>query len=344
MKKKIVGITMILLVLLMLGACERGQKEGSYQLYYLNIDGTRLEQSFCDPEGENQADIAKDLLRRLGEDPEESDLRRSIPDSVEVKDVIFSGYSLTVDFGSGLYSMGPADAVLLRAAVVKTLVQIKGVSYVSFMVEGEPYKDKNGNLVGSMNADSFVENPGEQINSSVETTLTLYFASEDGTSLVPETREVHYSSNISLEKLVIEKLTSGPKTAGLLSTIPTGTKLITLTVVDGVCYVNLDDTFRNQNEEISEQVVLYSIVDSLTNLESVDKVQISINGDTSGKCRYNYDLSVMYERDDSIIVDHVPESETEAETETGTESGEVPEPATETESEPEGETGTDAEP
>jgi germination protein M len=244
---------------------------------------------------------------------------------VAVNDVIFSGYSLTVDFGAGLYSMGAADAVLLRAAVVKTLVQIKGVSYVSFMVEGEPYKDKSGNLIGSMNADSFVENPGEQINSSVETTLTLYFASEDGTKLVPETREVHYSSNISLEKLVIEKLTSGPKTVGLLATIPTGTKLITLTVVDGVCYVNLDETFRNQNEEISEQVVLYSIVDSLTNLDSVDKVQISINGDTSGKCRYNYDLSVMYEGDDSIIVDYVPEEETETGTEDETETGEVPE-------------------
>jgi germination protein M len=325
MKKRIVFGMMILLVLLLIGACGRRQEEGSYQLYYLNIDGTRLEMSSCDPEGESQADIAKDLLERLGEDPERSDLRKTIPDSVTVNDVIFSGYSLTVDFGAGLYSMGAADAVLLRAAVVKTLVQIKGVSYVSFMVEGEPYKDKNGNLIGSMNADSFVENPGEQINSSVETTLTLYFASDDGTKLVPETREVHYSSNISLEKLVIEKLTSGPKTEGLLPTIPTGTKLITLTVVDGVCYVNLDETFRNQNEEISEQVVLYSIVDSLTKLDSVDKVQISINGDTSGKCRYNYDLSVMYEGDDSIIVDYVPEDETETSSEGETETGEVPE-------------------
>jgi germination protein M len=195
-------------------------------------------------------------------------------------------------------------------------VQINGVSYVSFTVEGEAYRDKSGGVVGSMSADSFVENPGEQINSSIETTLTLYFASEDGTHLVAETRDVHYSSNISLEKLVIEKLTSGPKTEGLLATIPTGTKLITLSVVDGVCYVNLDDTFRNQNEEISEQVVLYSIVDSLTALESVDKVQISINGDTSGKCRYNYDLSAMYEGDDSLILETEGETETEEETET----------------------------
>ena len=131
--------------------------------------------------------------------------------------------------------------------------------------------------------------------------MTLYFSSKDGTKLVPETREVHYSSNISLEKLVMEQLMEGPKTKKKLATIPTGTKLITITVVDGVCYVNMDETFLNQNQEISEQVVLYSIVDSLTELSSIDKVQISINGDTSGKCRYTYDLAPMYKEDMSIV-------------------------------------------
>jgi germination protein M len=320
MKKRVLAAAVLLLLLLSaLCACGKEQEKGSYQLYYLNIDGTRLETAYGEPEGDSAVELAKDLLARLGQDPEQPDMRKTIPDSVEAGEVIFNGYSLTVDFGQGLYSLAPTDEVLLRAAVVKTLVQIPGVSYVSFLVEGESYKDKNGSMIGSMNADSFVENPGEQINSSIETTLTLYFASEDGTHLVPETREVHYSSNISLEKLVIEKLTSGPKTAGLVATIPTGTKLITLTVMDGVCYVNLDDTFRNQNEELSEQVVLYSIVDSLTALDSVDKVQISINGDTSGKCRYNYDLSVMYEGDDSIVLENEPETGTEIGTEIATE-------------------------
>ena len=72
-------------------------------------------------------------------------------------------------------------------------------------------------------------------------------------------------------------------------------------MVDGICYISLDQTFLNQNPEISEQVVLYSIVNSMTNLNTVVKVQISINGDTSGKCRYTYDLSNLYEADDSMV-------------------------------------------
>ena len=99
----------------------------------------------------------------------------------------------------------------------------------------------------------------------------------------------------------MDQLIEGPRKSGLLATIPSETKLITITVVDGVCYVNLDEMFLNQNQEISEPVVLYSIVDSLTELTGIDKVQISINGDTSGKCRYTYKLSKMYKADDRLV-------------------------------------------
>ena len=48
--------------------------------------------------------------------------------------------------------------------------------------------------------------------------------------------------------------------------------------------------------------MLYSLVNSLTELPDVQKVQLSINGDSSGNLRFNYSLSELYERDDSLIV------------------------------------------
>ena len=87
-----------------------------------------------------------------------------------------------------------------------------------------------------------------------------------------------------------------------LSTVPSGTKLISVSVVDGVCYVNLSDSFKNNpNPEVTEEVLLYSIVNSLTELQGVSKVQISINGSTDGKVRFSYDLSKLYERDLKFI-------------------------------------------
>ena len=76
-----------------------------------------------------------------------------------------------------------------------------------FLFVGDsPLVDSKNNVVGLMTAESFVENPGEQINAIQTTTLTLYFSNRDGDALVKETQTVHYSSNISIEKLVIEHL------------------------------------------------------------------------------------------------------------------------------------------
>jgi len=208
---------------------------------------------------------------------------------------------LTLNFSEQYYDIPKAEEVLVRAAIVRTLTQLDDVVYVSFNVEGVALTNARGEVVGSMNADSFVENPDAAINTSQEKTLTLYFSSSDGTYLVPETQTVYYSSNESLEKLIVKKLIAGPSTSGAVATIPATTHIITVSLMDGVCYVNLDANFMDQNQEISEEVVLYSIVDSLTELDEVKKVQLSINGDTSGMVRYIYKLSDMYERNESFI-------------------------------------------
>ncbi len=302
MKKKVTSFLLFIAMLVTLAyGCGGDKKENEYVVYYLNSEVTKLVPKKIDLKEKGGQVQIEELLDALQTQPEDTGLRRTIPKNVQILGVSAMSYQITVDFSREYYEMKPTEEILARAAIAKTLLQISEYPYVMFTVESEPLLNQNGTHVGAMNLDSFVENPGEQINSSQKTKLTLYFSNKQGDQLVSETREVHYSSNISLEKLVMEQLMEGPKASGLQATIPTGTKLITITVVDSVCYVNLDEMFLNQNKEISEQVVLYSIVDSLAELPSVKKVQISINGDTSGKCRYTYDLATMYEADLSIV-------------------------------------------
>lgn len=66
--------------------------------------------------------------------------------------------------------------------------------------------------------------------------------------------------------------------------------------MDGVCYVSLDEAFKNQDYKVNEAIVIYSIVDSLSELSTISKVQISVNGDTSGVYRDNFPLADMYDR------------------------------------------------
>ena len=121
---------------------------------------------------------------------------------------------------------------------------------------------------------------------------------------MPEVQEVNYSSNISMEKLVMEQLLKGPKGNGKRSAIPDGTKLVSVSVLDGVGFVNLNEGFLNQNYEIAEPVVIYSIANSLVELPNINKVQISVNGDSNMTYREKLKLSDMYDRN----LDYMDES------------------------------------
>ena len=278
--------------------CDRDEeKTGEYQIYYLNMDKSKIVAEEYDSTGAEGEKLIKEILTKLHSAPESAKLRQTIPADVKINSYTINGVYLYVDFSEEYYALKPEEEILIRAAIVRSLVQTPACSLVAFTINNEPLLSHDGSLVGSMSADTFVENPGKQINSSVETTLNLYFSNKEGTALVKETRKVHYSTNISMEKLVMEQLIEGPKRTGMMATVPSGTKIISVSVVDGVCYVNLSDSFRSQNPEVSEEIVLYSIVNSLSELQGVSKVQISINGSTDGHIRYNFELSKLYERD-----------------------------------------------
>jgi germination protein M len=301
------------MLLSLFAGCGKEKNGNECEVFYLNSDITTLVRGEVKLEHSQGEAQIWELLDALQTQPKDAGMRQTIPSDVEVLDIALTTYQITVDFNAAYHNLESVEEILTRAAIVKTLLQNTDYLYVLFTVEGESLMTENGATVGSMGLDSFVENPGQQINSSQVATLTLYFASTDGTSLVPETRQVHYSSNTSVDKLVMEQLIEGPRMNGAQATIPTGTKMITISTVDGVCYVNFDETFFNQNQEITEQVVLYSIVDSLTELQTIDRVQLSVNGDTTGKVRFTYDLATMYEEDLSIVsIEQDTEEEIEA--------------------------------
>lgn len=298
MYKKILCYVLSLMMILSLVGCNRNTtKDGEYQIYYLNMDKSKIVAEGYDSTGAEGEALVGEILTKLHSGPDSAKLRQTIPANIKINSFKLNGVYLYVDFSEEYNSLKPEEEILIRAAIVKSLVQTKACSLVAFTVNSEPLHAHDGSLVGSMSADTFVENPGEQINSSVETTLTLYFANKEGTKLTKESRNVHYSTNVSMEKLIMEQLIEGPKKAGMMSTMPSGTKIISVSVVDGVCYVNLSDSFRNQNAEVNEEIVLYSIVNSLSEVQGVSKVQISINGSTDGKLRFSYDLAKLYERD-----------------------------------------------
>lgn len=278
--------------------------ESEFVVSFLNRDMTKTVKKpyvITSPEDDTMACI-KEVLSVMSGETGDVEIVRAIPDGVNIESVELEGSGrLSIYLDKGYTGIDSVREILCRLALVQTLTQIKGVDSIFIYVDNKPLCDAKGYIVGEMTLDSFVENPGEQIDSIQSAKITLYFSNLSGDGLVAETQNVHYSSNTSLEKLVLERLINGPITDNALETLPEGTTLVNVSVTDRVCYVSLSEAFKNQNYDISEETVIYSVVNSLTSLSHIDSVQISVNGDTSGVYRDKCSLSSTYEFDDSMI-------------------------------------------
>ena len=302
------GLLSLLLLLALLGDCKKKENteaktdEEGYQIYYLNKDETATATVNYQPEAKDTDGLIQELLKKLATTPEGGSLEAVLTDSVFVTDYTLDNGQLTLHFDPAYQDMDGIREILCRSAVVRTLCQIPDVEYVSFLIGDNPLMDLNKNPVGQMNADSFVENTGDAINEETVTTLTLYFANKSGDKLVKEKVNVTGSSNISVEKLVVESLIRGPVSGDTdYPTLPPGTKILSISTKDGICYVNLNDGFLEQGYNVTEAVTIYSIVDSLTELSGISKVQILVNGETDLVYKESMRLDTIYERNLDII-------------------------------------------
>lgn len=321
MKKKLFLLLSLFLVLCQMG-CGREREIEGYHIEYLNNEKDAIVKVPYEPKSSDLKGMIEEFLIILWSDSENVDYRKPIPNDVELINYSLDGAMLTIWLDADYYKMNQVEKVLCCAAVVRTMTQLDGVDCVSFYVGDSQLVDAQGNLVGALYADSFVENPGATINSISETNLTLYFANKKGTALIAENRNVHYSSNMSMEKVIMEQLLDGPDTEGLKSPIPSGTKLVSVSTVEGTCYVNLDSNFKNQDYAVMEPVVIYSIVNSLSEMSTINQVQISVNGDTSGVYRDSYRLSDAYARNLDYVTTLEAEAEAESENTENTENTE----------------------
>ena len=311
-------------LLFLFSGCGRNAQEETesgqaFEVYYLNREETTLssETVYLDEELTQDEQISA-LLTALQTAPEDVSLKASAGTSFQINGYKVDEGQLNIDVDESYRKLPATTEVLVRVSLVRTFVQAEGINHILMTVAGESLTDTSGTAVGPMTADTFIDNAGDAINPNEMVTLTLYFANETGDRLVETTRTLEYNSNISVERLVVDCLVNGPDTDQAFPTINPNTKVLGVTSRDGICYVNLDETFLTQVYTVTPEVVIYSITNSLVELTSVNKVQISINGQTDVVFRETFNLANLYERNLDLIGDS---TETQTPTETQAQGG-----------------------
>ena len=303
MKKWILRLFLPMLLCLLTAGCDSGGEEetGGYQIWYMNQEETRLDYEYRELQAKNTEGLLKEALELLRDKPENESCKPAIPENVRIESYQIEQDQLYLNFSMEYLDMPKVYEVLCRAAVVRTLCQLPDINYVGFRVADQPLMDLKGKAVGLMNEEQFIENAGEEINAYRTADLTLYYTNETGDKLVSQRVPMEYNSNISLEKLIVERLIAGPPYEGVHPTIPADTKLVSVSVRDGICYVTLDEGFLATGYNVTESIPIYSIVNSLVQNTDAQKVQISINGETNRIFRESISFDTIFERNEDLV-------------------------------------------
>lgn len=293
-KRKITALVMALVLgAVAFSGCGKKETESKYKIYYINEEqGEVLAESFV-PSEETTQTMLEEMTEKLNKKNAEG--HTLLPENIEIQSCVDHDGMIRVDFNQEYHDLNPVDEVLLRASIVKDYVQIPNIYLVTITAEGTPIVDSQGQEIGAMSLDSFLENTGKEIMAYQYKELNLYFTNEEGNQLVPEARQVYYNGNTPIEKVIVEQLLRGPGESGHYATLPSDTRIVGVSVADGIAYVNLGKQFVDEALPVDAQIPIYSIVNSLIDAGNVSQVQISINGDTSLLFKDKVDMNQLFQ-------------------------------------------------
>ncbi|MDO4620925.1 MAG: GerMN domain-containing protein [Lachnospiraceae bacterium] len=307
MKKFRIFGPLLLAAAVLAGCGSRGteNKEGYKTVYYLNQDADALYLvSYEEPENETPQQQISELFGRMASIPENADYQKLLPEDVTILSCVLEGNALTIDFSNAYKKIDKTREVLVRAGIVRSMVEIEGLNSVSFTVEGEDATSADGLPLGIMTADSFVEAAGRMVNAIQHTSINLYFASADGNTLHKESRSIYYSAGKPLEWAIVERIIAGPMVSGNYATVPANLQIIGVTSANGICYVNLNATFQSSQLTVDDQIPIYSIVNSICdNCSEISAVQFAVEGDSNIVFRSSVDLSTAFSPDLSLVTE-----------------------------------------
>lgn len=300
MSKRITSILIICIMAVSLVSCADKNDSGKYQVYFTDEAGTKLIEYSVDVKSDDSVSIAEELIKAMNTSPK-NDYRVINKNNVsEPRIEIENGYAV-LDFKSNYYDLSTAREVLYRSAIVKELMQIKDVKKIRFTVEGADLVRKDGSVVGFMDEKTFVDDTNNSVSDIQWDTVMLYFSNKDGSALARGRRKIAFSKNIPRERAVLEELIKGPEESGCYQSLPSNVTVLSVSVVDKICYVNLSTEFSSEMVNTKNNIPIYSIVNTLDALEGIDGVKIMVNGNSNILFRDSINLDEVFKFNSELV-------------------------------------------
>lgn len=292
-------IAFLVIIASVLAVCNSKKTESGGEInmgadiYYAQKGGSQLVSENREIDGVSVYGMALSALEKMRESPKNENIVSAIPSSVAVTGISVSQKNINVDLSEDYLSLTAGQEMICRSAMVWTLTGLYFVDGVSISVSGNPIKKTNGEDIGIMTRENLVINAEidpEPTNSSKK--IVLYFTDASAQKLVKEERRIEVNTNENIEKYVMEALIAGPQEQGHLPTVPSETKIRDIKTADGICYIDLSEDFvtKHSGTERNELLTIYSVVNTLTQLPKIERVQFLIEGEKRNEFKGNIEF------------------------------------------------------
>ncbi len=295
-------ILCLLLALALLSGCSRlGRQDTGVQFYYRGADG-----EYFSPYGamgterrtlrEDQMNIQGLMELYLG-GPMDPELSSPFPKGMRLIQAEMTSREITLVFDDSLAALSGVGLRLACACIARTVSEYGGYETVNFRTQ-----------TGSLDGEEVITvRPAELVledhsAGQPNALVRLYFADAQSRFLIEEQRSAPLGDSGSLPDYILRSLIEGPQSENLRPTIPKGTMLLNVSVVDRVCLVYFSAEFlqNRPRNELDERMTVFSVVNSLTQLEEVDSVEILVEG-SSVERYHELNLNRELVRDEAMI-------------------------------------------
>ena len=289
-----------------------GNTRQGYSIYYINEEETKLTPVSYRLESTTEEGFVEEMLGILADVPEQKGLKPIIAPPVSLLRYEYDRESKTISLylDENFDSLPDTTQILITAALVKSLTQFSGIlDYVSICVGDRWMSDADGNPLLMKNEDYVVALSGsnKMLN---EATVTLYFASANGQKLKSMSLPLKYESGSTPAAAALDALIRGPATGEYLPVLSPNTHVNTIYIKDGLCQVDFNRGFLEKVGDQDFSLNIYSVVNTLADLDEINQVSITIDGATVDEAPDDLSLKDPFWPSDTYIQEPGEETET----------------------------------
>ncbi|MCI8405032.1 MAG: GerMN domain-containing protein [Clostridia bacterium] len=271
------------------------------ELYFFNESMTAIESENHEVRYKDRDDLLTEVIEEIAKGPDNGKHMRIIERKTQLLSVEGAETgNIVVNFSGEFLTGDSAKDILAVYAVVKSLCAIEGIESVKVVIEGRDIYTDDGSIIGYL-TNQDINLATDTYNSEMRE-ITLYFPSKDNQKLIRETRIVKVNDQQPIARYIINELIKGSSNENAVSALNAGTVLLNVETSNNICFVSFKSNFIDKNSGSAEKEIMtiYSIVNSLTELDFVERVQFLMDGkkvDSFG----NVNIGSMFGRDESII-------------------------------------------